>query len=885
MNSSGTLQTVIMAVLLGFGLYPSLVLADDTWDNGGVGGNWSTNENWLDDTKPGNPETGVVYFSNDGLGATNVVDQDWVVKNLRFKNSSATQSHTTDLDGHRLTVWTELTSGYDVSNSTVVIRSGTLQLGAPGYGCSLYVGRYVAVNPLHNISLAIHGVLDITNITTVQIGDGPTGGCVDGMLDLRDATINTLSSPNTMRIGTLYMLNRGDGDATIRFPTSLQKLETTGHMYVGYYGAGHDDGGLATLDFGAGSALTEWRAGGSLRLGDNSSSASILNLPEGVAIYVGSPGSPSTLCVGNHSGRYGTASHAELVVSNGILEAYLTELKVGTAHDQGEGCGTGIMDVASCAVQIGDEPNKIKGVTTFQVGKGDTALGVLRLPPEITEIEVGEFLLGHGSKACGAVGHGYLDLGSNSQLRALTVTDGYYLGTECGSGHCGYDDAGSFVESWPTGLTLTIGEPGAPAPMHIGTGGDNTYTLDNTGDVTLVNGVLAGHLSELKVGSGGMTDIMRGYPVGILDLTASAVHVGASNSLIVPRLIVGGADDPLDGSVFNGYPYISAKGTLRLPASVTNLLAGYVEIGAGAGYYYSWQGCDGTLEFAPGSQLNRFEVTNAFYLGTQGATSGRIVGVPTNGVQFVVGSPDNRVPMIVGHRMTGHASYAKYGDGRLVLTNANFTGYLTDLLVGVSENDKTYGQAYGLVDLEASTLAVLDVDGLTRIGYSMNTGNYKTEGCLKLPAGPARTGVLEVGGTNSTAKSRGVLDLHGTHYSVSTRLLVNLTGSISNHLTGEAGGIDIASSDTNDFVVASGGVVHLAYEGDPTDPQVPYWGLRMAGDQRTHFNWLHGQGRLTWDTAGLSAGNLRRFGIHYSASRDHTFVGLREPIGSLLIVY
>ena len=76
------------------------VRGDDTWDGGaGADDAWSTDNNWVDDTAPANPETGSVYFDNGDLGNVNVVDQDWTVYFLRYQNSSASQAHTTDLNG------------------------------------------------------------------------------------------------------------------------------------------------------------------------------------------------------------------------------------------------------------------------------------------------------------------------------------------------------------------------------------------------------------------------------------------------------------------------------------------------------------------------------------------------------------------------------------------------------------------------------------------------------------------------------------------------------------------------------------------------------------------------------------------------------------------
>ena len=63
-----------------------------------------------------------------------------------------------------------------------------------------------------------------------------------------------------------------------------------------------------------------------------------------------------------------------------------------------------------------------------------------------------------------------------------------------------------------------------------------------------------------------------------------------------------------------------------------------------------------------------------------------------------------------------------------------------------------------------------------------------------------------------------------------------------------------------------------------------YCGLQVAGDQTAALTALHTAGKLIWTTSGIPASDLTRFGIHYWTRQNVSYVGLRPPTGSLLMV-
>ena len=72
------------------------------WTVGGTDYSWGTANNW---TPAGAPaSTDLVMFANDGLGRTNILDQDRTVVGAMYTNISPTLCQLTDLGGNTLTL-------------------------------------------------------------------------------------------------------------------------------------------------------------------------------------------------------------------------------------------------------------------------------------------------------------------------------------------------------------------------------------------------------------------------------------------------------------------------------------------------------------------------------------------------------------------------------------------------------------------------------------------------------------------------------------------------------------------------------------------------------------------------------------------------------------
>ncbi len=854
--------------------------ATDFWTGAGGNDNWSTPGNWQDGTVPANPDSTTIYFTQADAGNTNVVDHDWNIRYLVYSNQFS--RHTLDLGGNKLVAQGSLIAGRDTTNCGVTIQNGTLQLGTGTMSCVIYVGnKTISYLGITNNSLTISCTVAVSNANNIQVGYGtPTdANGVSGLLDLSGATISTRDIPNVLIVSNVYVSFRSTNPSVLKLPPSLTVFEVNGLLALGYYG--FNPGPSGTLDFGDHSSLTNFRVRGDFLMGDYSSTGILTNLPSQVHLEIGLPNAPKKMYISNHTGRQATGTEAKLKLSQGRLTAYLSELFVGAAHTEGEGTSTGLLDLASSSVQIGAEPNKIRGVDTFKICHGQSAYGLLRLPSNITEISVGAFIFGRGSRFRAAGGseyeaRGYLDIGSNSALRSITATNGFYWSTENGNAHLGYtDDAGQFIEYTPTGLTLTVGGPSAPVPFHVAGGGTYYWAPCTTGTLVLAQATVFAWLTDLCVGFTSDSAALHkyGFPQGLLDLSqATLVSNGATNTVQADRLIVGGAMQP--GSA-------GGNGKLLLSPAITNVNVGQVQVGCGGNINAT--GGDGWLDFGTGSQLKNITVSRDFWMGAYNGATGRLVNLPTSNWTFTVGSPSSRGSIVLGHHDT--LDYGKKGVGDFSPTGATFQAWLTNLWIGASVNTNVQGGTWGRLDLSACILSNLDVDGSVVVGMGSNTySGSKNLGRLILPAGAVTAGRLQVGNLNTT-NTYGLVELDGTRFAITSQCAILSSGAVTSHIAGVSAGLDIRSTHDSALAISGLGRLHLDFTADPLDVGAAAWGLRWAGDHRSALESMTNSKAITWNTTALSSPFLKRFGIHYD--QKDTFIGIRrsQTFGALILVY
>ena len=200
---------------------------------------------------------------------------------------------------------------------------------------------------------------------------------------------------------------------------------------------------------------------------------------------------------------------------------------------------------------------------------------------------------------------------------------------------------------------------------------------------------------------------------------------------------------------------------------------------------------------------------------------------------------------------------------------------------------------YGTNDFRQATNFYVQVLNDLRMGEGLGCNNY-----LFCPPGKVFCTNLFLGRDDNVSYNfRAYLELSNTVVEVFDTARIKETGVITNFLNGYSSGLAIGT--TNLFVedpqqgagLLDYGRMHLVFVRDPDLVSEPYWGLRLKGNatnvlyELTQTNSTFPYVRLTWNTNGLSAKAASRFGIHYDATRDWSYVGVQPLIkGSLLIV-
>lgn len=811
------------------------VKADSTWD-GGAGASdpaWSTGANWVGDSSPSTSAGGIITFDNTALGATNLVDQNWTIGSLIYNNTTVGSAHTTIVANAStlLINGSTLNVGYKRNNTLVVIKGpGTLQLGDATHPVDVLVEVGDDGGLYTGSSLVLSAVINAANLNNFFVGRQTTGGGgATGVADLSGSSISYASTPNKFRLAGTLGIGCGGGRnpiGTLSLPASLTEIAVgTFDMAAGLV----DSTGIGTLDLGVGSQLTYFSATNGFYLG-NDGLATLLNWPTNVVVKIGTAAVSAPMVVGYSRYR---ACGGILSLTNGSFTAYLSSLIIGDSTHPNNGTCTGILDLASTTVQIGDVANKIK-VPVLHIGAGSGAypFGVLRLPSAITEIAVDTFDLGYSWSS----GYGMLDLGVNSQLTSFTASNAFYMGRS----------AITSLTNWPTNVVVRIGTSSAPAPMIVGL---STYGTGCGGILSLTNGSFTAYLSLLRIGYSTTTG-GNGDNTGILDLASTSVQIGDTvNKVRIPELTIGGGGGR------------NPRGTLKLPSSINEISVGIFDVGSGS----VDGGANGTLDLGLNSQLASFTASNAFYLANAGSST--VIGWPSN-VVVSIGTVNAPAPMVLG--LSGYSANC---NGSLALTNGSFSGHLSYLKTGINTHGSGNGSAIGILDLRQTTLSALTVSGDVSIGYEPSLMNWWAHGYVYLPQGSVVIGGnLYIGDTTVNWSGTGLLELNNTRVTVSNSVAIDTTGALTNFVNGLSSGIDLQT--TNLSITAAGGM-YVQFQADPQNNPGDYWGLSMKGDAIAQISALTTTpAKVTYNISALSAKNQQKFGVFYNEKTDRTILGI-----------
>ena len=489
------------------------VNAQYQWSGAGAGDSWGTAGNWTNNAVPPTNLTGWIRFRQAGWSTPNLLDAGRTIAgsagsaaNGLFYNVNVALSgvHTTDLSGTELILdGGSLQVGYNTSNSHAVIRNGTLRIGGAVNRTDIQVGvNTVSSNLSGTSSLIIQGNLNLTNLGVLAVGrhlPGNAWGNRGGTLDLRGATVNSGLGANTIKAGTGIYVGANNGSPMAPVVGRLLLPSTVRQIDAGTIVLGYERYGNGSIDFGAGSALTNLLCRGDLWLAHDAD-GQFINLPAGVAFQVGMPGIPASLYVANqqYSGGFRTG---RLEVVNGRFTGYLNNLIIGRQPGGNSPNTSGRVDISSCVVQIGPCVNGIQ-IPFLSIGSRNVAAegdanpyGLFRIPPAVTNFEAGTLLLGYGLH-----GNGTIDLGTNSQLRRFAVTNALYWGGGYVA-RVGDLTPTGFAARFPAGIRFEVGQPSRPALLHLGVRYSYPGRVgDGVGEISVTNGVFSGYCSDLLVG-------------------------------------------------------------------------------------------------------------------------------------------------------------------------------------------------------------------------------------------------------------------------------------------------------------------------------------------------------------------------------------------------
>jgi hypothetical protein len=542
---------------------PSAVLAGSyTWTDTSGNHQWTNSANWSPNT--GYPVTtadDAVFTNRQGVAVD--VNGDIAIRYLwarQAKNVTNTYRIASDK-----TFAPYCLQGYNESlTNTVVIQGGTFKPRT-----TLFVGFQDAAAggarfPVVNMILT-NTVLNTGNLSGgIHLGRNVWSiGYVRGELDARGVSINHNGVLNVLNVPQLWIavngvnINRG----RIWLPPSLTNITVNSLIMRGI--SDLDLGDVPQLETLAitsealiGRGYITYRDGG----GNTHT-----NLPPNVALKIGSPGTPAAFEFGD---MYNITLNMRWSKFR-RFEGYFSRVNIGRSANAGTAFAE--LDLASMGELAGDFTDRNANTPILRLGGGPRyGTGILKLPGTVTNLTFGTFYLGDVPDLY-APPYSVLHLGSNTQLRALTVTNDFRIGR----GRFEYLDAGGAPKvGFPPNVACRIGSADRRAAMRVG----NCY---HDGTVTTFGPGLAsfeGWLTELRVCAPEFgwtwawhasypTLDLRGVEVSTLNVTG-AVSVGlfpnnpsklylSSAGMTCGSLAVGGAAASGGGFNLESWCYLS----------------------------------------------------------------------------------------------------------------------------------------------------------------------------------------------------------------------------------------------------------------------------------------------------------------------------------------
>ena len=598
------------------------------------------------------------------------------------------------------------------------------------------------------------------------------------------------------------------------------------------------------------------------------------------AIGSGSPGvSPATAAI--HAGDTAACSLLRI--------GYNGTGKIGTLTIDGGQLTAGAANVGESAGAIGTI-NQSAGVcnpgTVMFMAQGAGSTGIYNLANAVltnTDVRVsvgyGELNIS-GSSIYYARNAGQSEFGNASSTGIVSQTGGdvktasgnhlLYIGNGVG-GRGVYNISGGTLANVQMRLGRVAGGRGElnisgsayvqPIDLFIGGASGGTGVVTQTGGT--VNGIIpsvfwlpnaAGALGSYDISGGNLTNMdirVLAGGIGNLTISGSANLVGRS----------GGQSE---------FGNANSTGTVTQTGGTWNMNQ-YLFMGVGAGGLGVYNISGGTLSNVTSMRIGytggRGELnisgsalvksSSAFYI----PQSANCTGVVTQTGGVVDGNSQDF------YLAEGAPSYGRYDISGGTVSNFNIfyagrsgQGTLNLSGTGLVRGTVTIGNSSGSTGTVNQTGGTLDVSGKTlTIGVS-GVGRFVQSN------GVCRAATLTMGA------NLGSVELWGTNrvFEVGSTLTVNTGCTITNHVQGYSGGLDITNSAATPTM---NGKIHVAFENDPKAVGA-YWGLRWGGNHTNDFATWRTGGNLTVATNALSSYWQPKVGLFYDGT--NSFVGIQN---------
>ena len=222
-----------------------------------------------------------------------------------------------------------------------------------------------------------------------------------------------------------------------------------------------------------------------------------------------------------------------------------------------------------------------------------------------------------------------------------------------------------------------------------------------------------------------------------------------------------------------------------------------------------------------------------------------------------------------GNLYVGRSTLAGAYGALVASSGGTFVAYLNDLEVGTKNETSGYSQdrsAY--LDLSAMSTVTLDATRI-KIGTATPPKASESEAQVRLPAGTAAAGTLEVGHPSTSGTCSALMELNGTTLSVATSATVYDKGTIRTKVRGTSCGLDLVTGAT--LTIDEGGTIDIVFDGTAPPPGI-YWGLRAEGDRLAELEALNVDGKLIWDDTLLTVATGKTISVFKDDT--HTYVGV-----------